>query len=143
MASFLTRTEVCQLLGVSSKSLYLWEQDGRIPRPRRDRRNWRVYSSSDVAAIKSFLGVGAGERAKAVPPGGNEPRLQGLSARNQLVGTIVAIRRDGLLCEIVVRLGDGQEITSVITGGSADRLGLRKGCEATAVIKATEVMLFR
>lgn len=143
MATFLTRTEVCQLLGVSSKSLYLWERSGRIPKPGRDRRNWRVYSSRDVAAIRSFLGVGDAEPARAVSPSGDRPHLDGLSARNQLAGTIVAVRGVGLLCEIVLRLGDGQEITSVITASSAERLGLRKGCEAMAVIKATEVMLFR
>jgi len=53
------------------------------------------------------------------------------------------VRGDGVLCEIVLRLGDGQEITSVITRRSADRLGLKRGVEATAVIKSTEVMLFR
>ncbi|HET8645414.1 MAG TPA: TOBE domain-containing protein, partial [Vicinamibacteria bacterium] len=66
-----------------------------------------------------------------------------LSARNQLVGTVVSVHTDGLLCEVVLRLGDGQEISAVITGRSAERLGLRKGQQATAVIKATEVMLFR
>jgi len=40
-----------------------------------------------------------------------------------------------------MRLAGGQEITSIITEASADRLGLKKGREATAVIKATEVMI--
>jgi molybdopterin-binding protein len=143
MASNLTRTEVCQLLGVSPKSLYLWERDGHIPHPRRDRRNWRVYSPADVAAIRRFLGTGFPEERERPHPRRNVPRVDGLSARNQLVGTVVALHRDGLLCEVVVRLGDGQEITSVITARSAERLGLRKGREVTAVIKATEVMVFR
>jgi len=141
MSAPLTRTEVCELLAVSPKSLYLWERDGLIPSPRRDRRNWRVYSPKDVAAIRRFLGrEPAGKRA-ATPPG--EPWVGGLSARNQLTGTIVALRRSGLMCEIVLRLGDGQEIASIITEASANRLGLRKGYEATAVIKATEVMMMR
>jgi molybdopterin-binding protein len=69
--------------------------------------------------------------------------LEGLSARNQLRGTIVAVSGSGVLCEVVMRLGDGQEITSVITRRSADALGLKKRQPVVAVIKSTEVMLFR
>ncbi|HET7291681.1 MAG TPA: TOBE domain-containing protein [Vicinamibacteria bacterium] len=69
--------------------------------------------------------------------------LEGLSARNQLRGTVVAIRGGGVLSEVVVRLGDGQEITSVITRRSVEALGLRRGLDVVAVIKSTEVMLFR
>jgi molybdopterin-binding protein len=66
-----------------------------------------------------------------------------LSARNQLSGTIVGLRRSGLMCEVILQLGDGQEIAALITEASARRLGLRKGRAATAVIKATEVMVMR
>lgn len=143
MASYRTRTEICQLLGVSPKSLYLWERDGRIPRPRRDRRNWRVYSPVDVAAIRRFLDPDRAAEREQVSSRRRTPRVDGLSARNQLVGLVLSIHRDGLLCEVVIRLGDGQEITAVITRRSGDELGLRKGGEITAVIKATEVMLYR
>jgi molybdate transport system regulatory protein len=53
------------------------------------------------------------------------------------------VRGDGVLCEVALRLGVGQEITSVITRRSADQLGLRRGQPVVAVIKSTEVMLFR
>ena len=86
-----------------------------------------------------LLGAESARPAAAGPEG----RIEGLSARNQLVGQVVSLRSDGLLCEVVLRLPDGQEISAVITDRSARRLGLRKGQEATAVIKATEVMLFR
>lgn len=143
MNSHLTRTEVCQLLGVSPKSLYLWERDGRIPAPRRDRRNWRVYSPKDVAAIRKFLGMEETTKVTAPSKKRRAQRDNGISARNQLTGTIVAMKTSGLMCEVILRLGDGQEIASVITETSANRLGLRKGREATAVIKATEVMMMR
>lgn len=140
MAPRWTRTQVCSLLGVSPKTLYLWERAGRIPRPGRDHRGWRSYSASDVAAIRKLLGS---EPARTQRAARGAARIEGLSARNQLVGTIVSLRTDGLLCEVVLRLADGQEISAVITDRSSRRLGLRKGQEATAVIKATEVMLFR
>lgn len=138
MSSSLTRTEVCHLLGVSPKSLYLWERDGHIPAPHRDRRNWRVYSPKDVDGIRRFLGM---ERGEGKAPRIKAERAEGLSARNQLKGTVVSLRKSGLICEVVMRLAGGQEITSIITEASADRLGLKKGREATAVIKATEVMI--
>lgn len=134
----LTRPQVCQLLGVSAKTLYLWERAGRIPRPRRTARGWREYSDKDVARLRALLG-----RAGPAVSAGKSLPVEGLSARNQLRGTVVSIRGDRVLCEVVLRLGDGQEVSAIITRRSADRLGLRRGREATAVIKATEVMLFR
>ena len=137
----MTRTQICQLLGVAPKSLYLWERDGKVPAPKRDRRGWRHYTDADLRALRSFLGVGkepgeiAARRGRRV--------LEGLSARNQLRGTVVAVKGDGVLCEVAMRLGDGQEITSVITRRSAEQLGLRRGQPVVAVIKSTEVMLFR
>ena len=136
----MTRTQVCQLLGVAPKSLYLWERDGLVKAPRRDRRGWRHYTEADVKALRSFLGIGA-EAPKA--PRRGRRALEGLSARNQLRGTVVGVRGDGVLSEVVVRLGDGQEITSVITHRSVEQLGLRRGQDVVAVIKSTEVMLFR
>ncbi len=142
MPNHLTRSEVCKLLGISEKSLYLWEKDGRVPQPKRDRRNWRVYRPADIAAIRRVLGpshAGGTRPAKAE----SGVRTEGLSARNQLRGTIVGLKKAGLLCEVVLRLPDGQIITAIITESSANRLGLRKGREASAIIKATEVMIQR
>ena len=63
-----------------------------------------------------------------------------LSARNQLKGTIKSVKKGDLMAEIVVEIG-GQELVSVITASSADRLGLKAGDQVAAVIKATEVMI--
>ena len=136
----MTRTQVCQLLGVAPKSLYLWERDGKVRPPKRDGRGWRRYSQADVKALRAFLGL---EEGAASAPRRGRLALEGLSARNQLRGEVVAVRGGGVLSEVVLRLGDGQEITAVITRRSAGQLGLRRGQQAVAVIKATEVMLFR
>lgn len=87
----MTRTQVCQLLGVAPKSLYLWERDGKLPKPRRDRRGWRHYSPADLRALKAFLGVGQERDAEGRGRSGRRV-LEGLSARNQLRGTVVAVR---------------------------------------------------
>lgn len=63
-----------------------------------------------------------------------------LSARNQLSGTVKNVTLGTIMAEIAVDVG-GQEITSVITRGSAERLNLQKGDAVTVIIKSTEVML--
>lgn len=67
-------------------------------------------------------------------------RLVGLSARNQLRGTVEEVRIEGLLAEVRLRVGD-QVLTAVITRDSALELGLDRGEPAVAVIKSTEVMI--
>ena len=64
-----------------------------------------------------------------------------LSARNRLTGTVTNVETSGLTAEVTIELDDGQEVTSVITANSVDRLGIEEGSEATAVVKATEVMV--
>ncbi len=45
--------EVADILGISKKTLYSWEQNGKLPfSPKRDVRNWRVYSEKEVAWLK-------------------------------------------------------------------------------------------
>ena len=63
-----------------------------------------------------------------------------LSARNQLRGTVLSVAVEGVMAEVRVRIGD-QELVSVITRGSAERLELRPGDDVIAVIKSTEIMI--
>jgi molybdopterin-binding protein len=64
-----------------------------------------------------------------------------LSARNQFPGTIVRIKKGLVTAEVVVRIAGGHEIAAVITMSAVKALGLKKGSRATAVVKATEVMI--
>jgi molybdopterin-binding protein len=66
-----------------------------------------------------------------------------LSARNQFRGTVKSIVTGGVMAEVTLDIGHGQEIVSVITKASVDRLGLAEGVEATALIKSSEVLLAR
>jgi molybdopterin-binding protein len=63
-----------------------------------------------------------------------------LSARNQLKGTVKSVKLGNVMAEVVLSVA-GVEVVSVITRGSAERLGLKVGDSATAVIKSTEVMI--
>jgi molybdopterin-binding protein len=142
MPRHLTSTQVCQLLGISMKTLYLWERSGKIPTSERDRRGWRFFSPKQVEAIRTYAGPTERTHKRTITHK-ERKELTGLTARNQIRGTVVSIASDGLLSEVVLRLGDGQEIVSLVTRNSARRLGLKKGQTAMAIIKATEVMLFK
>ena len=76
------------------------------------------------------------------PAGPQGPVAVELSARNQLRGRISGLTLDGLMCEVRLDLG-GQELVSVITRSSAERLRLKVGDSVLAVIKSTEVMIGR
>lgn len=67
--------------------------------------------------------------------------MKELSARNQLKGTIKKVTKGAVNSEVKIELPGGTEITSIITNASADRLELKEGVEAYAVIKATSVMI--
>jgi molybdopterin-binding protein len=64
-----------------------------------------------------------------------------LSARNQFQGRIVSVKNGAVMSEIIIDIGGGHEIVSLISVSSAKRLKLKKGKQAVAVIKATEVIV--
>jgi molybdopterin-binding protein len=63
-----------------------------------------------------------------------------LSARNQLKGTVKAIKSGAVMAEITVEVKPGS-VTAAITDSSRDRLRLKEGDEVAVIIKATEVMI--
>ncbi|HEY77541.1 MAG TPA: TOBE domain-containing protein [Dehalococcoidia bacterium] len=63
-----------------------------------------------------------------------------LSARNQFKGTIKSVKLGQIMAEVVIEVA-GLEFVSLISRGSAERMNLKDGDEAAAVIKATEVMV--
>jgi molybdate transport system regulatory protein len=64
-----------------------------------------------------------------------------MSARNQFSGKVAAIQRGSVMTEVIVDIGGGHRIVSLISTSSAKRLKLKKGSDAVAVIKATEVII--
>ena len=62
-----------------------------------------------------------------------------LSARNQIKGKVVEVRKGTTTAHVRIDIGNGVTITSSITNEAVDDLGLRVGDEAIAVIKASDV----
>jgi len=65
-----------------------------------------------------------------------------LSGRNRLRGFVEEVRSEGLLGQVRLRIGD-QFLTAVITSDAIQELKLRRGDDAVAIIKSTEVMIAR
>jgi len=64
-----------------------------------------------------------------------------LSARNVLSGTVTKVTKGAVNAEVHLVLKNGARIVSVITNESAEELGLKEGKSASAIIKATWVIL--
>ena len=64
-----------------------------------------------------------------------------LSARNQFQGTISKVVRGAINTEVAVKLAGGTVITAVITNEAADELAVKEGLKASALIKASHVVL--
>jgi molybdopterin-binding protein len=64
-----------------------------------------------------------------------------ISARNQLKGRVVEVRRGATTAHVRIDIGNGVIVTAAITNEAVDDLGLAAGDEAIAVIKASDVMV--
>ena len=64
-----------------------------------------------------------------------------LSARNQIKGKIVEVKKGATTSHVRIEIAPGQIITASITNEAVDELGLKAGMAAAAVIKASDVMI--
>ncbi len=140
--TMLSVREAAGRLGVSYSALKQWIYRGSVRTVRTGGGHHRV----PLAEVDRLL---AQPGASPRPPGQRgrpdaRPRgvLVALSGRNQLRGIVDEVRHDGLLAQVRLRIGD-QRLTAVITRDALIELGLRRGDEAVAIIKSTEVMVGR
>jgi molybdopterin-binding protein len=64
-----------------------------------------------------------------------------LSARNQLKGKVINVEEGLITSKVVLDLGNGNTISSIISKEAIADLGLKEGVEAVAIIKSTEVII--
>lgn len=64
-----------------------------------------------------------------------------LSARNCLAGTVKSVEPGTVNAEVVLTLAGGSEVAAIVTKEAVGDLGLKPGVAATAVIKASHVIL--
>lgn len=130
--------DAARRLGVSYATLKQWIYKGTLRTIKTAGGHHRV---SD-AELERFL-TRQGPRSLKRSPSSRPPTiLAALSGRNQLRGVVEEVRTDGLMAQIRLRIGD-QSLTAIITRDAIDALRLKRGDEALAVIKSTEVMVAR
>lgn len=64
-----------------------------------------------------------------------------LSARNNLKGVVKSIEEGLITSKVVIDLGSGNEIVSIISKDAINDLQLEVGKEAYAIVKSTEVIV--
>lgn len=116
-----TASEAARALGISLDTLRRWDRAGRIS-TRRDSANRRLVPAGEVARLRG------GEQA-------------GVSARNRFHGVVRDVKVDGLLAQVELDVTEPTRVLAIITRDAAEDLGLRKGMAATALVKATSVMV--
>lgn len=127
MAEEISLGEAARSLGVSTDTLRRWDREGKL-RVSRDERNHRRVPIAEV------------ERLRASPP--RHTTGDELSARNRFRGIVRSVEVGDVMALVEVEAGP-HLITAAITRDSVEELGLEPGAEATALVKATSVMLAR
>ena len=64
-----------------------------------------------------------------------------ISARNQIKGTVVEVKKGATTSHVRVDIGNGQIVTSSITNESVDDLGIKVKSSVIVVVKASDVMI--
>ena len=111
------------MLGISLDTLRRWDRAGRI-KTERDRANRRVVPAAEIERLR-----------------GGETHA--LSARNRFRGVVRSTRIEGLLAQVELDVVEPARVVAVITREAAEELDLRPGMSATALVKATSVMVER
>lgn len=119
---YYTASDAAHRLGISLDTLRRWDRTGRI-KTTRDSGNRRLVSAKEIERLR---GKQSGDQ---------------LSARNRLPGTVSEVKVDGLVAQVELLVTDPVRIVAIVTADAVDELGLRSGEPATAVVKATSVMV--
>lgn len=126
-ADDLTLGEAAVALGVSADTLRRWDRTGKL-RTSRDARNRRLVPAAEVARLTRT-------------PARHETRSN-VSARNRFPGVVSSVEVDGVMAMVEIEAGEFL-ITAAITRDSVEELRLAPGVSATAMVKATSVMIER
>ena len=135
--SLITVRDAANRLGVAYSTLKQWIYKGSVRTVRTDGGHHRI-SERELTRLLAQRDALPPRRHQTAPGG----VLVSLSGRNRLQGVVEEVRREGLLAQVRLRIGD-QQLTAVITADAIDELNLKRGEEATAIVKATEVMIGR
>jgi len=119
---FYSAGEAAKTLGISLDTLRRWDRTGKI-KTSRDASNRRIVAATEI------------DRLRGESDGAH------FSARNRLAGTVTEVKVDGLIAQVELVVDSPARVVAIVTADAVEDLGLRKGMPATAVVKATSVMV--
>jgi molybdopterin-binding protein len=125
MPERVTLGEAARMIGVSADTLRRWDRAGKL-KTTRDKRGNRLVSLNEV-------------RRHGGRPERHQPEDQ-LSARNRFPGVVRSVEVDGVMGIVELECGP-HLVTAAITRDAIEQLGLEPGVKATAMVKATSVMV--
>lgn len=127
MPSDLTLGDAAKALGVSVDTLRRWDRAGKLTTVR-DERNRRRVPAAEVERLAS--------RPRRAPAGDT------VSARNRFAGVVRSVEVDGVMALVELEAGPFR-VVAAVTRDAVEELGLAEGVHATAMVKATSVMVER
>ena len=121
-------SEAAALIGVSDDTIRRWAADGLLE------------SGADAQGRRTVSGASLARRAIELAPGGDPDSPVRRSARNSFTGIVTAVQREGLVAQVELQCGPNR-VVSLMTAEALDDLRLDVGSRATAIVKATTVII--
>ena len=120
--------DAARLLSVSDDTVRRWIDSGQLP-AQTDGSGRRVVAGTDLAAHLT--------RARG---GLDDPLERASSARNRFVGIVTDVVSDTVMSQVELQCGPHRVVSLMSTEAVRD-LGLEVGSLATAIVKATTVIV--
>jgi len=136
--ALLTVRAAAERMGIGYSTLKQWIFQGKV----RTTTTAGGHHRLSDAEVDRMLARQAPDKTPARRARKSAGQIVALSCRNRLRGFVEEVRVDGLLGQVRLRIGD-QVLTAVVTADALAELKLRRGDDALALIKSTEVMIAR
>ena len=137
--SLLTVRAAAERMGIGYSTLKQWIFQGKIRTTKTAGGHHRMSEAEVDRLLARHTSSSPAQSRRTGKPTG---LIVALSGRNRLRGFVEEVRIDGLLGQVRLRIGD-QMLTAIITSDAVSELKLRRGDDAMAIIKSTEVMIAR
>lgn len=121
-------SEAAALIGVSDDTIRRWAAEGYLE------------SSVDASGRQVVSGRSLAARALALAPSPEEDSPVRRSARNRFTGIVTAVESSGLVAQVELQCGPNR-VVSLMTSEALRELDLEVGSRATAIVKATTVII--
>ncbi|HKS02073.1 MAG TPA: TOBE domain-containing protein [Arthrobacter sp.] len=121
-------SEAARFLGVSDDTVRRWTENGTLT-PVKDASGRLAVDGLELAQLA---------RDQAQLP--DDPTRVGSSARNRFVGLVTGITADKVMAQVELQCGPFR-VVSLMSSEAVRDLGLELGSVATAVVKATTVII--